>query len=88
MLVAVSRAIVNPNSVSVQDIKLEAPLKIQSGQYVGVFMPRHLQITKIPVAFHDAGEFQHTYCYMTTVPDLYGSSAFHMCKGHVGMQTW
>ena len=88
MLVAVSRAIVNPNSVSVQDIKLEAPLKIQSGQYVGVFMPRHLQITKIPVAFHDAGEFQHTYLYLNTVPDLYGSCAFHMCKGHVGMQTW
>ena len=85
---ACSRAKVNPNSTSVQSINIEAKLKIQGGQYVGIFMPAHLNINRIPVAFHDAGAFQHSYCYMKSVPELYGSGKFNVIEGHVGMQTW
>ena len=88
MLVACSRAEVNPHSTAIQHINLEARLKIQQGQYVGIFMPKHLNIDRIPVAFHDTGAFQHSYCYMKNVPDLYGSGKFFACEGHVGMQTW
>ena len=88
MLVAVSRAIVNPNSTSVQELQLEARLNIQTGQYVGIFMPQHLNIDRLPVAYHNQGMFQHTYCFMQHVPDLYGSATFHMCEGHVGLHTW